>query len=537
MPKITANYIDIFNKEIYPATITYNKTIEKIEKISGPCTNYVLPGFVDAHIHIESSMLVPSAFAAIAVKHGTVGTVSDPHEIANVCGIEGVNYMLNNASLVNFKFNFGAPSCVPATTFETAGATLDSKAVATLLTNPSIKYLSEVMNYPGVLFKDEGVMRKIEAAQKAKKPIDGHAPGVVGEDAIKYINAGISTDHECFTLEEAEHKLKNGMHILIREGSAAKNFDALIPLMHNYHNKMMFCCDDKHPDELLLHHINLHVKKAISFGIDLFKVLQCACINPVMHYNLDIGLLRKGDAADFIIVDDVNNFNILSTYINGDAVYQDAQVNIAAIKPEIINNFNCTTKTIGDFLIPYNNQTLVQVIEALEGQLITKTFFAPPKVENGFIVSDIENDILQIAVVNRYTQAPVANALIKNFGLKTGAIASTVAHDCHNIIVIGTKKHFMVDAVNTLINCKGGIVVVDDKETLLKLPIGGIMSNEDVLTVAKKYQACDEHAKILGCTLSAPFMTLSFMALLVIPQLKLSDLGLFDGGAFEFTSL
>lgn len=537
--ELKANYVDIINQTTFPALIRWEKgIIIAVEQIDEICNNYVMPGFVDAHIHIESSMLLPSAFAPIAVTHGTVGTVSDPHEIANVCGVAGVHYMLDDAEQVPFHFNFGAPSCVPATTFETSGATINAYDVKNLLALPQIKYLTEVMNYPGVLAGDEDLMDKIKFAQHFNKPVDGHAPGVQGEDAIKYINAGISTDHECFTYEEALHKLKHGMHILIREGSAAKNFDALIPLMHEHYEKMMFCCDDKHPDDLLLHHINHHVQRAIQFGIDRYKVLQCACINPVKHYKLDIGLLQIGDSADFIVVEDLTNFHVLATYIKGDCVFENGIVNMPTITAKPINNFDCSPKFPEDFLIPYENQKLIQAIEALDGQLITRSFFGQPKVVDGVLVSDTEQDILQIAVVNRYKNASVANAFIKNFGLKKGAIASTVAHDSHNIIVVGVNTMSMAKAVNAIIEQRGGICATDgDTMELLPLPIAGIMSDKSVHEVASQYQKCDAMAKASGSRLHAPFMTLSFMALLVIPQIKLSDLGLFDGGAWEWTSI
>jgi adenine deaminase len=537
---IKANYIDIFNQNTYTAAITIESgIIVNIAAIDEVCHQYILPGFVDAHIHIESSMLVPSAFAPIAVQHGTVATVSDPHEIANVCGVDGVHYMLSDAAQVPFKFNFGAPSCVPATTFETAGATADSAQIKELLALPQIKYLSEVMNYPGVLNNDAELMEKLKWAKQANKPIDGHAPGVMGEDAIRYIAAGISTDHECYTYEEALHKLQHGMKILIREGSAAKNFDALIDLMHEHYQHMMFCCDDKHPDELLLHHINHHVQRAIAHGVDLYKVLRCACINPVQHYKLDVGLLRVGDAADFILVKNVDDFEIIATYINGNAVYQNGTVTMPNVAVKPINNFKRQAVSPEDFLIPYQNQTLVQAIEALDGQLITKSYFAKPKVSNGFIVSDTEQDVLQIAVINRYSNKPVANALIKNIGIKNGALASTVAHDSHNIIVVGTDRLSMAEAANKIIEHQGGIasICTDSREAFLPLPIAGIMSNANVHEVAAQYKACHNLAKEMGSPLSAPFMTLSFMALLVIPQIKLSDLGLFDGGAWEWTQV
>ncbi len=534
---ITANYIDIFNKQIFPAKVHINAgKISRIEKLDYEVENYILPGFIDAHIHIESSMLLPSAFAAIAVTHGTVATISDPHEIANVCGLEGVEYFMQNAKKVPFGFNFGAPSCVPATTFETAGHTLDAVAVEKLLQRTDIKYLSEMMNYPGVLYNDAEVMLKIAAAKKHNKPIDGHAPGLMDTDAIKYIQAGISTDHECTTYDEALHKLKNGMHILIREGSAAKNFNALIDLLNHYPEQMMFCCDDKHPDELLECHINKHVKDALALGIDLYKVLQAACINPVMHYKIETGLLRETDKADFILVNNLIDFKVMQTCIAGEMVYENGKVQMPFVTEEPINNFNCKTKTVKDFLVPYNNQISIPVIEALDGQLITNALTEKPTVVKNTIISNTKTDVLQLCVVNRYKDAPIAKAFIKNFNLKHGAIASTVAHDCHNIIAVGANTEAICIAVNALIESKGGLCVVDahGKSTVLALPVAGLVSLQSAQAVGKKYASLHQQALDLGSKLQSPFMTLSFMALLVIPSLKLSDKGLFDGSKFEF---
>lgn len=543
--------IDILNEKTYPACIVIeNDRIISISETNEPCTHFILPGFIDAHVHIESSMLIPSEFARMAVKHGTVATVSDPHEIANVMGVEGVEYMLNNAKKVPFKFHFGAPSCVPATTFETAGDTIDAIAIEKLLVRDDIYYLSEMMNYPGVLYEDEEVMKKINAAHKVGKPIDGHAPGLRGIDAAKYIRAGISTDHECTTYEEAKEKLSLGMKILIREGSAAKNFDALIPLLEAHENDIMFCCDDKHPDELELYHINQHVKRSIAFGNSLYKTLKAACINPILHYKLDVGSLQVGDKADFIVVESLENFEILQTVIDGVVVYENGKSLIQSVEEQVINQFNCHPKKVSDFEINIDDRFFedrindglqagnIKVIEALEGQLITNTLLMKPKIENNQFVSDIENDILKIVVVNRYSEQAVAKAFIKNIGLKKGAIASTVAHDSHNIICVGTHDVDICQAVNALIECKGGIVAVGNGEKhVLPLPVAGLMSNDKAEKVAVAYAHIDQKAKMLGTPLHAPFMTLSFMALLVIPELKLSDKGLFDGQKFTFTSL
>ena len=543
---ISGNLADVHLQKIYAATITVeNGIITAIEKTSDeadPSSDFMLPGFIDSHVHIESSMLVPSEFARMAVVHGTVATISDPHEIANVCGMEGVEFMIENGKTVPFKFNFGAPSCVPATVFETAGATLDVKDVTSLLKRKEIKYLSEMMNFPGVLFQDKDVMQKIAAAHKQNKPVDGHAPGLRGEQAKQYIEAGISTDHECFTYEEALEKLQYGMKIIIREGSAAKNFEALIELLNDWPEMMMFCSDDKHPDSLVLGHINQLCARAVAKGIDLFKVLKAACVNPVMHYKLDVGLLRKGDAADFIVVKDLKKFEVVKTYINGVLVAEEGRSLIKTSRSEIINNFSCSKKSAADFALPWNGKNENPVIEALDGQLITNKLSVKPKVVDNYIVSDVANDILKIAVVNRYQSAPVASSLIKNFGLKKGAIASSVAHDSHNIVAVGVDDESICHAVNLVIEHKGGISCVCPAapngswtEMALPLPVAGLMSNEDGYMIAAQYEQLDRMAKVeLGATLASPYMTLSFMALLVIPHLKLSDKGLFDGDRFEF---
>jgi adenine deaminase len=541
--RIKGRIVDIFNKKIFDGEVVFENgvivAINPAEVLSSWNTDYILPGFIDSHVHVESSMLVPSEFAKLAVVHGTVGTISDPHEIANVCGMEGVEYMIENGNTVPFKFNFGAPSCVPATIFETAGAALNSEAVDALLQKKEIRYLSEMMNFPGVLFNDEEVMKKIASAKKYNKPVDGHAPGLRGADAKKYIDAGISTDHECFTAEEALDKLGFGMKILIREGSAAKNFDALIDLMHEHYENMMFCSDDKHPDSLQEGHINQLCARAVAKGIDVFKVLQAACVNPVLHYKMEVGLLRVGDAADFIMAENLTDFKMKQTYINGELVAENGSSFITTEKAALINRFECNDKNVADFEMKSTGDDKVLVIEAFEGQLITNKLLCTAKISNGNYVSDTENDILKIAVVNRYrSDAPVAKSFIKNFGLKRGAIASTVAHDSHNIIAVGVDDESICKAVNLVIQAKGGASAVSDHlQKVLPLPVAGLMSNENGYEVAAAYTEIDKMAKeTLGSTLQAPFMTLSFMALLVIPHLKLSDLGLFDGDKFEFVN-
>jgi adenine deaminase len=536
---IKGNLVDVHKREIYPAEITIEDgKISRIEKSDESFDNYIMPGFIDSHVHVESSMLIPSEFARIAVAHGMVATISDPHEIGNVLGIEGIRYMISNGKKTPFKFFFGASSCVPATAFETAGAVINSDGIRELFEKDGLIYLSEMMNYPGVLFNDPEVIEKIRIAHELGKPVDGHAPGLRGDDAKKYIDAGISTDHECFTLDEALDKINFGMKILIREGSAAKNYGALHPLIGKYPEMVMFCSDDKHPNDLVAGQIDRIVARSIELGYDLYDVLRCASVNPVEHYKCNVGLLREGDAADFIVVKDLKEFKVLKTFIDGQLVAENGNSLIPRVDELIVNNFNLSHKSPDDFHIKTSDKNNIRVIEALDGQLITNELHYPPKIVGGYIESDIDNDVLKLAVVERYTGGKPAIAFIKNFGLKKGAVASCVAHDSHNVIAVGVSDEDICKAVNALADSNGGIcVVADGNVEVLPLPVAGIMTNEDGYIVAEKYTAIDRLAKKLGSNLGAPFMTLSFMALLVIPQLKLSDKGLFDGQKFEFVGL
>ena len=535
---VKGNIVDILNKRIFKGeVVTENGHISAIREVNHSEENFILPGFVDAHIHIESSMLVPSEFAKIAVVHGTVATVSDPHEIANVLGLKGVDFMIENGKKVPLKFNFGAPSCVPATSFESAGAIIDADDIKLMMENPDINYLAEMMNYPGVLLDDEEVLQKIEHAKNNNKPIDGHAPGLRGDDVTKYIAAGISTDHECFRYDEALEKLQKGMKILIREGSAAKNFDALIDLLPTYFENMMFCSDDKHPDDLLLGHINQLCERAVAKGIDVFKVLQAACVNPVKHYNLEVGLLQVGDPADFILVDNLKEFNVLETYINGELVAKNGKSFVKSVPFEVLNNFNTDIKKVADFRLASSSKK-IRVIEALDGELVTNNIEADSLIVDGNLVSNTATDVLKMTVVNRYKNETPSIAFIKNFGIKEGAIASSVGHDSHNIIAIGVSDEAICKAVNLIIENKGGVcAVTKTTEKVVALPVAGIMSDQPAEIIGKAYAALDSMAKEMGSTLRAPYMSLSFMALLVIPSLKLSDKGLFDGTSFQFTSL
>ena len=535
---ISGNIVDVVSQKVFQGEVfVQDGKIEKIETKAVNSDVFIVPGFVDAHIHIESSMLIPSEFARLAVVHGTVATVSDPHEIANVLGVDGVKYMIENGRKVPFKFNFGAPSCVPATKFETAGAEITAAQVEELMQMEEIKYLAEMMNFPGVLFRDLEVMAKIDAAKKYKKPIDGHAPGLMGADARQYIEAGMSTDHECFTKEEALHKLKLGMKILIREGSAAKNFDALISLLEEYPDMIMFCSDDKHPNELVIGHMNEIAARAVKNGASPIKVLRALSYNPIKHYNLNVGLLQQGDPADFIVIDNLTDFKVAQTYIDGQLVASNNQTHILPVKEKLVNKFNCHKISENDIaVIAQSNQ--LRVIEALEGQLITReiNIELPPLATN--IQSMPEMDVLKLVVVNRYHPATPAVSFVKNFGLKSGALASSVAHDSHNIIAVGASDAEIVEAINLIIDNQGGVSYSNAQEQLvLALPVAGLMSPEDGYKVAASYELLDKKAKESGAVLAAPYMTLSFLALLVIPELKLSDMGLFDGKTFNFKSL
>ena len=535
---LSGQIVDLVHSRIFPGEITVNDNkITDITELPSARPVYIMPGFIDAHIHIESSMVPPSEFARMAVCHGTVATVSDPHEIANVMGVEGIDFMIRSGKRGHFKFYFGAPSCVPATPFETSGFTLNADDIEKLMARDDIHYLSEMMNYPGVLADDPEILRKLEAAKRHGKPIDGHAPMVSGDNIKKYIASGISTDHECYTTEDAEEKLRLGMKILIREGSAAKNFNELIPLMNTYPEMLMFCSDDKHPNDLIKGHINLLVKRALQKGYKLFNVLRAASLNAVQHYHLDVGLLQPGQDADFIVVDNFNELNVLQTYVKGRLVAENGVSLMPRRKEEACNNFHATPITTDDLKVAYEGKR-IKVLACMDGNLITNTIIAAPKVVDDMIVSDPSRDILKMVVLNRYNHTKPAIGFINNIGLKRGAIATSVAHDSHNIVAVGCSDEDIARAINLLIYTKGGLVACSETEfALLPLPVAGLMSLEEGGQVALDYERADKLAHEFGCTLYSPFMTLSFMALLVIPELKLSDKGLFDVTKFQFTSL
>ena len=538
--KISGNIVDVIACRIFKGQLTIeNGKIVSIEPCENVENQFIIPGFIDAHIHIESSMMLPAEFARYAVVHGTVACVCDPHEIANVCGIPGVDYMINNAQKSPVKFYFGAPSCVPATNFDSAGALLDAGEVDKLLARDDIYFLSEMMNYTGVIENDEQVHLKLKAAQKHHKPIDGHAPELMGEGLVAYAAAGITTDHECMTIAEAEAKIALGMNIQIREGSAAKNFDDLLPLLDKHADKIMFCSDDKHPDDLIKNgHINTLARRAVAKGYNPVDVLRICSFNVVSHYNLDVGLLQKGDDADFVVVNNLKDFDIKQTYIRGEKVAENGVPLFNRFVPtELINNFTAGKITTEQIKVEPSGDML-KVIVVDDGQLFTHSLLVFPKIDNGNLISDTDNDVLKLVVYNRYREARPAVGFIKNIGLKRGAIASTVSHDSHNIVAVGTSDQEIVSAINHIIDSKGGILACDKENVcLLPLPVGGLMSTNEGSVIAQQYQEIDAMVKLMGSKLRAPFMTVAFMSLLVIPKLKLSDKGLFDGRTYSFTNL
>jgi adenine deaminase len=546
MKHIEGSIVDVINRRIFEGFIVIdNGRIVDIREQKVDSKQFLLPGLIDSHVHIESSMLIPQQFAKLVVPRGTIAVVSDPHEIANVLGEEGVDFMLADAKMSPLKFFFGVPSCVPATAFETSGATMGPDSVSSLF-KKGCWFLSEMMNFPGVIQGDEKVLRKIEIAKSFKKPIDGHAPGLTGKDLRKYVYEGITTDHECCSLEEALEKMALGMSIQIREGSAAKNYNTLSSLIHSHPNQVMFCTDDSHPDEIVNHgHIDKLVRRGLDDGYSIFDLLQVACVNPVRHYQLPVGLLQKGDPADFICVDNLTAFNVLETYINGNCLYHNGDVCISVSQQHAINAFSAHRLQMHQLEIfaPSDaSQVMLQVIECFDGDLYTKSMDWKPTVkEDGKIETDIENDILKLVVLNRYQKsAQPSVGFIKNIGIKRGAFGGTIAHDSHNIIAVGADDISLLKVINALVDLKGGIVAYDshnEQLNYLELPFGGLMTNEDGENVALKYEALNNNVKHLGSQLSAPFMTLAFMSLLVIPELKLGDKGLFNVTEFSFTPL
>ena len=538
MEIFSGNIVDPVSKRIYKGQIKVGDgVIKEINQKDDVNDVYILPGLVDSHIHIESSMLTPQNFSDAAIRFGTVATVSDPHEIANVLGEEGVNYMIENARDSQIKFFFGVPSCVPATGFESSGAKIDSKQVKNLLQRKDLYFLSEMMNYPGVIYQDPEVHRKINSAKEAGKRIDGHAPGLRGKDLDAYVKAGISTDHECFSLREAEEKLDKGMYIQIREGSAAKNFESLYSIIDKNPDKIMLCSDDLHPDDLVKGHINLLLKRCVEKKIDLFNAIRSVSVVPVNHYNINVGLLQVGDPADFILVNNLTEFQVLKTVIDGKIVFTRGDFPIKKKPQKLVNKFFVNEVHEENIKVQARGSR-IKVIQIIDKELITKSIISDAKIENNCIISDVKNDILKIVVQNRYEKEPPSVGFIKGFELRKGGFVSSIAHDSHNIIAVGTEDRIITELIHWVNKNRGGISVHTGQEIIgLNLPVAGIISDKPASEVAEMYLRLNNAAREMGCPLEAPFMTLSFMALLVIPELKIGNKGLFDVNHFKFTNL
>lgn len=527
---ISGNLIDAFHKEIYPCSIVIeNKKIVSIKRNQNHYDCFILPGFVDAHIHIESSMLLPDRFGQMVLPKGTIAVLNDPHEIANVLGISGIEMMMEAAQKSPVKFFFGIPSSVPATPLDSAGSVLTTADIETLAKTGKFKALSEVMNVPGVLNQNSEVISKIEIAKKYHLRVDGHAPGLKGEKLTQYIAAGIETDHESISREEAEEKIEKGMKILIREGSAAKNWEALKSLIPEYPDQLMFCTDDAHPDEIISEgHIDKFFKKGIKEGFDIFDLVKIASINPVEFYRLDVGLLREGDRADFIVIDNPVDFNLFATYIDGKKIEYDHSVSDT---PPVLNGFDHLPIQSEELKIELKEE--IPVIQIIPDEIITKRMNYT--IKQSPFESDLHQDILKIVYINRYSNGKPQIGFIQGFNLKEGAMATTIAHDSHNIIAVGCSDEALKETINHLIELKGGLVVKNNNGIIsLPLPYGGIISGKQGEEVAEEYLHLNETLRQMGCKLHAPFMTLSFMALIVVPALKIGERGLFDVEKFEF---
>lgn len=578
---ITAKILEVELGEVYPAVVVvedgYFKEVIPIitdddSSLDLDFEGVLIPGFIDSHIHIESSKISPANFAKAVIPHGTTSVVADPHEIANVLGIEGIDFMINDGKKAPFDFYFAAPSCVPATPFETSGATLTSSDIEELLKRDEVIALGEMMNFPGVIGGDEEVLKKLEVANRLNKPIDGHAPLVSGEHLELYMSYGISTDHECSTFEEAIEKKELGMKIMVREGSSAKDMEKLLDVdkrlnylieeemagnivIDNMDEALavppfdFLVCDDINAKDLSKGHLDNLIKKAISLKVNPKEAIKMVTLNPAEHYGLNSGAIDPGKVANFVLVDDLRNLNVSKVWIHGDLVFDEGEVLFDVESPNLKNTFNLDEVSPEDFDVimemDWSNSlmdetTNVFVMEAYDGELITGKSEETVLIRNKVIQPDLKKDIIKIAVVNRYGGNDITNGFIKGFNLKRGALASSVAHDSHNIVVVGTNSEDMAKAVNLIREKKGGLAVVsaeDDIEEILELPIAGLMSDKGVDYVGSKLADLIELSHKFGCTLTSPFMTLSFMALLVIPYFKISDQGLFDYDTFGFTDL
>ena len=550
MENVKGHIVDVVRREIYDGEIIVREgQIADVRRCElpegGKPWPYIMPGFIDAHVHIESSMMVPHKFARIAVSHGTIGVIADPHEIGNVLGVEGVDYMIRSGHESLFNFCFGAPSCVPAVggDIETCGKVIDVKDTEALMAREDIGFLGEMMNYVGVLANDKEVMAKIKAALHHGKPVDGHAPGLTGQERYQYAAAGVTTDHECSTLEEGRSCINAGMKVIIREGSAAKDYQLLSPLITESPNMVMFCTDDCHPDDFVRGHINLIVKRALADGYDLWDVLQAACVNAQKHYNRNWGLLQVGDPATFITVDNISpHFRVETTVINGEEAFNynsnlpshhDSQDHVLDFN--FPNNFVAAPITAADIAFDIKSGDTVHVIHASDGSLLTDHEEVKVSGNPLFDSQYPWTEVQKIVVYNRYVPGakPIVG-LVRGFNVKSGAMAGSVAHDCHNIVAIGSNDEYLVRAINRIVEMRGGQVVVTPHEMLdIPLPIAGLMAPMGGHEIAFRTLCIQEKVREIGCQMKSPFITMAFMCLPVIPDIKITDRHLMDTRTFK----
>lgn len=544
-----AHVVNVYSGNIHDADVAIHRTrvvgfgdyrARRVIDLQG---QYLCPGFIDGHVHIESSMLRVSEFARVVVPQGTTSVICDPHEISNVLGLDGIRYILESSKYNPLSVYIMLPSCVPATEMETAGSKLTAEDLDGMWRSDWVLGLAEVMNYPGVIFRDWQVLNKIKVA--GDRPIDGHAPGLSGRDLCAYVAAGIRSDHECTTAEEAQEKLQLGMHIMIREGTTARDLEALLPVVTPSNaNRCMFVTDDRHlPDLLNEGHMNFVIRKAIGLGLDPMTAIQMATINTARYFGLkDKGGIGPGMRADVVVLDDLQDLNIQMVFRGGQLVAKDGELLPLKEKPKDVtlrSSMNINWDSTGDLKLPAAG-TKAKVIGLIPDQIVTESLLEEMKVENGFAVADVERDILKMAVIERHlASGNVGLGFVKGFGIKRGALGSSVAHDSHNLVLVGTNDEDMLLAAHRIERMRGGLAVVAEGRVLasLALSIAGLMSERPFEEVNEGLEALLDAGRDLGSDLHDPFMTLSFLALPVIPSLKLTDKGLVDVTQFKFVPL
>lgn len=535
---IKGNILNVFTDEIYPGEIKIEHgIIESIKEVNADFNDIIVPGFIDAHIHIESSMLTPSRFAEIALRHGTTSVIADPHEIANVMGMDGIDYMIDDAKKTPLKYYFTAPSCVPATKFEKSGATISPNIIDNLLSRPEFVALGEVMDYNAVISNEKSILEKIKIAKKYHKPIDGHAPLLSGKNLQKYVKHGVITDHESTTKKEVAEKKRMGMKIMIREGSESKMLEKLI-----YSNCDFIVSADLKPEDLINGHLDKCLRKAVDYGMDPYEAIKLVTINPAEHYNLNAGSISPGKSADLVFIDNLRDFTVKRVVINGNTIFKKQKLLFRANPRPIDTTLHVSLTKPEDFDLkaqnPAHKSATVNLINVSDNTIITKQSSAKLSIQKKTIIPSVFEDILKISVVDRYGGNTISNGFVKGFGIKNGAIASSVSHDSHNIIVVGTNSEYMSRATNHLIENKGGLAAISNQAKLdVTLPIAGLMSDKPAKVVANNSAKLNELVSNMGCELSSPFTSLSFMALPVVPEVKMTTNGLFNVNTHQFIDI